>query len=118
MSNKVGGTTPYTPEEFREMCEAILDCLTAISNDESNKWSFKTMTDVFGLLCGISSSAFTVAFQVNRCMFEDAVGLSKLLQGSTQDVLWAYEEVALVWTSLSTSDKLQMRSTVRSTRRL
>ena len=118
VSNKAGGTTHYTLEEFREMYEAILDCLTAISNDESNKWSFKTMTDVFGLLCGISSSAFTAAFQVSRCMFEDAVGLSKLFQGSTQDIIGAYKEVALVWTSFSTSDKLQIRSTMRSTRRL
>ena len=30
------------------------------------------------------------------CMFEYTVGLSKLLQGSTQDVLWAYEEITLV----------------------
>ena len=26
-----------TLEEFREMCETILDCLTAISNNEGNK---------------------------------------------------------------------------------
>ena len=54
------------------------------------------MTDAFGLLCTISSSAFIVAFQVNWYMFEYAVCLLKLPQGSTQDVLWAYEEVALV----------------------
>ena len=39
-------------------------------------------------------NTFIVAFQVNRCMFE--YGLSKLPQGSMQDVLWAYEEVILV----------------------
>ena len=41
----------------------------------------------------ISSSAFIIAFQVNRRVFEYAVGLSKLFQGSTQDVLQVYEEV-------------------------
>ena len=117
VSTKAGGTTYSTLEEFREMYEAVLDSLTAISNYEGNKWRFKTLTDVFGLLCGISSSAFTAAFQVDRCMLEYTVGLSKLLQGSTQDIIWAYKEVALVWTSFSTSDKLQMRSRVRSTRR-
>ena len=76
-----------TLEEFREMYEAILDCLTVTSNNEGNKWSSETMTDAFGLLCGISSCAFIVALQVNRCMFDYTVGLSKLLQGSTQDVL-------------------------------
>ena len=44
VSNKAGGTTHYTLGEFREMYEAILDCLAAISNDEGNKWSSKTMT--------------------------------------------------------------------------
>ena len=56
----------------------------------------KTMTGAFGLLCTISSSAFIIAFQVNQCMFEYTVSLSKLLQGSTQDVLWVYEEATLV----------------------
>ena len=69
------------------MYEAILDFLAAISNNEDSKWSSETMTDVFGLLCVISSSAFIAVFKVNRCMLEYAVGLSKLLQGSTQDVL-------------------------------
>ena len=76
------------------MSEDILDCLTAISNHEGNKWGSKTMTGAVGLLCAISSSTFI--FQVNRCMFQYTVGLSKLPQGSTQDVLRAYEEVTLV----------------------
>ena len=33
---------------------------------------------------------------MNRCKFEYTVGLSKLLQGSTQEVLLAYNEVTLV----------------------
>ena len=45
------------------------------------------MTDAFGRLLMISSSAFIAAFQVIRCMFEYAIDLSKLPQGSTQDVL-------------------------------
>ena len=65
-----------TLEEFREMYEAILDCLTAISNNKGTKWSSKTMMDAFGLLRAISSSAFIAAFQVNRCMFVFAAGLS------------------------------------------
>ena len=72
-----------TLEEFREMFEAILECLTAISNNESNKWNSKTMTDASGLLRATSSSVFIVAFQVNRCMFEYIVDLSKLFHGST-----------------------------------
>ena len=101
----MGGTTHTTLEEFREMYEAILDCV--ISNIEGNKWSSKTITyavgllsaycwptvglllaycwPTIGLLCAISRSAFFAAFQVNRCMFEYTVSLNKLLQGSTQD---------------------------------
>ena len=46
------------------------------------------MTDAFGrCLLMTSSFAFIAAFQVNRCMFEYTIDLSKLLQGSTQDVL-------------------------------
>ena len=74
-------------EKFLEMHKTILDCLTAISNHEGNKRSSKTMTVAFGLLCAISCSAFIAAFQVHLCMFEYVVCLSKLLQGSTQDVL-------------------------------
>ena len=74
-----------TLDEFREMSEDILDCLTAILNHEGNKWGSKTMTGAVGLLCAISSSTFI--FHVNRCMFEYTVGLSQLPQGSTQDIL-------------------------------
>ena len=52
-----------TLEEFREIYEAFLDCLTATSNNEGNRWSFKT-TDAFGRLCAISMSAFIAAFHV------------------------------------------------------
>ena len=50
-----------TLEEFREMYEVNIDCLTAISKNEGNKWSSETMTDAFGLLCVISSSAFMIS---------------------------------------------------------
>ena len=85
-----------TLDDFREMNEVILDCLTAVSNNEANKWSSKTMMVGFGLLCATSTSAFIAAFQVNHCMFEYTVGLRKLLQGSTHDIRQAYEEVTLV----------------------
>ena len=86
--NKAGGTTHYTGR-FREMYEAIHDCLTAISNNEGNQWISKTMTDAFGPLCAISNFLFIVAFQVNRCMFEYTICLSKLFQSSMQEPgLW------------------------------
>ena len=56
----------------------------------------KNITDVFSLLWAISSSAFIAALQVNQCMFEYTIDLSKLFQGSTQDVFRAHEEVTLV----------------------
>ena len=97
------------------MYEAILYCLTSISNNEDNKWTSKTMTGAFGLLlCAISSSAFVAPFQVNQCMFEYTVDLSKLLQGSEQVVPKAYKEITMVKDILSISD--QMYSTVRFTR--
>ena len=43
-----------------------------------------------------ATNGFILSFQVNRCMFEYTAGLSKLLQGSTQDVLRANEEDTLV----------------------
>ena len=75
-------------EEFREM---IIDCLTAISNNEGNKWNSTTMSDAFGLLCAISSFAFIVAFQVNRCTFEYTVGLQQAdpwFYGPAKKSLW------------------------------
>ena len=37
--------------EFREMYEAIIDCLTASSNNEGIKWNSTTITDAFDLHC-------------------------------------------------------------------
>ena len=85
-----------TLELFREM----FDCLTAISNNEGNE--SKTMTDAFGLLCAISCFTIIATFHVNRCMFVYTVGLSKL------------HHMVLYF---STSNAMQMRSTVISTRR-
>ena len=60
------------------MHEAMLDCLTAFSNNESNKWRSKAMTDAVGLLCVISSYAFIAAFQVDWYLIEYTVGLNNV----------------------------------------
>ena len=78
-----------TLEEFREMSEDILDCLTAMSNNEGNKWRSKTMTGSYGLRCAISSSSFIVAFQVNRCMFEyTSSSCARMFSRPTKKSLW------------------------------
>ena len=67
------------------MYEVIPDCLTAISN----KWNKKRMTNAFGLVRDL-------VFRIDRCTFEYTIGISKLLHGSTQNVLRAYKEVNMI----------------------
>ena len=88
-------------EDFNEMYEAIIECLTAISHNEDHVWDAKAMTEGNGLLCSITSAQFIAAFQVNREVFAYTKGLSQLLQGSSEDVVRAYEEVKTVKDALS-----------------
>ena len=59
------------------------------------KWSSKLTTDVFVLLCAITSSAFIAAVLLNWCMFEYIIDLTKWLQGYMQDDRQTFKEVTL-----------------------
>ena len=54
------------------------------------------LSEAQGLLQLISTPGFIAAFRVNYHMFGYTKGLSSLLQGSTMDVLTAYNEIHLV----------------------
>ncbi|GMH44532.1 hypothetical protein BSKO_12484 [Bryopsis sp. KO-2023] len=62
----------------------------------SGRYDGKSMTDANGLLNAIQSGKFLVAFYTCRYVSSFLVSLSRLLQGSSQDIVVAYEEVKLV----------------------
>ena len=80
-------------EDFDDMYTA---CLEDIASNNDSTWDGKTVSEAHGLLHLISTPGFIAAFRVNYHMFGYTKGLSSLLQGSTMDVLTAYNEIHLV----------------------
>ncbi len=77
------------------MYEAIHLTLQKIAKNQQD-WDSKSMTEASGLLNTITTPGFIVAFNVNLYIFGFTKVFSKLLQGSSRDILTAYEEVHLV----------------------
>ena len=59
-------------------------------------WDGSTISEAQGLLHKISSAGFIAAFKVNHHMFGYTKPLSILLQGSTMDVITAYNDIHTV----------------------
>ena len=84
-------------EEFEEMYAGVIECLSKICDAQSRApWDSKTVTEARGLLSSISTPGFLCAFACNRYLFGFTRSLSLLLQGSHQDVVTAYQEIALI----------------------
>jgi len=81
--------------DFATMYEAILLCLEGIGQGNGS-WDAKSRTEASGLLKSISSSDFIAAFQSNNYCLGYTKQLSILLQGASQDILTAYEEIHCV----------------------
>lgn len=87
-------------QDFDSMYPPLLTCFDEIANNTEGIWDGKTITEAQGLLHSISTPAFIAAFKVNLHMFGYTKPLSCLLQGSTIDVISAYQEIYTVKTIL------------------
>ncbi|XP_035660282.1 52 kDa repressor of the inhibitor of the protein kinase-like [Branchiostoma floridae] len=81
-------------EDFHELHEPLTDCLEAITSEEG--WDAKARTEAGGLLSQLKRPAFLCAFECALYIFGYTKSLSTLLQGSTMDIIKAYEQVDLV----------------------
>jgi len=72
----------------------LVACLKKMcDNDATKSWDRETITKAIGHLNTLSSSDFIAAFETVRFCFLYTHDMSKLLQGTAMDVVWAYEEV-------------------------
>ena len=81
-------------EDFDDMYSIKCDCLDRIGTNDQQRWDSKSITDARRLVTSISGSRFIYAFQSALYCFGYTKALSVLLQGSTHDILTAYEEVS------------------------
>ena len=90
-------------EEFDDLYEALLVCLEEISFKHLNsRWDGKSVVEANGLLTQISKPNFIAAFKCSLFFFGFTKSLSSLLQGSSMDVVTAYESIEDVKKELST----------------
>ena len=72
----------------------LVACLKKMCDNDATKfWDRETITKAIGHLNTLSSSDFIAAFETVRFCFLYTHDMSKLLQGTAMDVVWAYEEV-------------------------
>ncbi|XP_035989381.1 zinc finger MYM-type protein 1-like isoform X2 [Fundulus heteroclitus] len=83
-------------EDIHSLYEALLHCLNVISENADSVWDAKAVVEATGLFKAVTSANFIAALQCNRYFFGFTKSLSILLQGSSRDILTAYEEVKLV----------------------
>lgn len=83
-------------QDFAVLYPAILDCLEDISSNMHGSWNSKSVTEATGLYHTIAADSFIAAFQTALFFTGYLKALSLLLQGSSLDVIVAYEEVDLV----------------------
>ncbi|XP_041357674.1 52 kDa repressor of the inhibitor of the protein kinase-like [Gigantopelta aegis] len=75
-----------------------MECFEEIrsKNNSGMKWDAKNVTDANGLLCQITTSSFIVAFKCAKYLFGYTSALAVMLQGTTMDVIKAYQEIQLI----------------------
>ena len=84
-------------EDFNIMYPALLECFQGIADKSVDRdWDSKTVTEASGILSQITSVKFIAAFQCAIFLFGFTKALSILLQGSTMDVVTAYQEINLI----------------------
>ena len=88
---------------------ALIQCLDFIVNNK-HTWVGKTIVEANGFLSNIMSPSFIAAFKVNLHVFGYTKPLSILLQGSTMDILTAYQEIKTVKLYWLSFEEIQRRS--------
>lgn len=89
-----------TLRDFNQMYEPMLECLEAIGGLETG-WDTKAVTEAHGLLMKITESNFIMCFQTVLHMFGYVTGLCSKLQGSSLDIVEAYDMVTNVREAVS-----------------
>jgi hypothetical protein len=82
-----------TMEDFDHLYQPFVDFLSITGSNEEQIWDSKTITEANGILTNITSSKFIAAFQTNLYFSGFLKSLSVLLQGSSLDLVTAYEEI-------------------------
>ncbi|XP_072172497.1 52 kDa repressor of the inhibitor of the protein kinase-like [Diadema setosum] len=83
-------------EDFLTLYEPLIDCLDKIRTRIDETWSPKAVTEANGILTSISTPSFIVAYVCASYLFRYTKSLSKMLQGTSMDVVNAYEAINLV----------------------
>jgi len=83
-------------EDLHWMYEPIVSTLQDVVKDGARTWESKVLAEAYGLLKVVCSSDFLAAFETVRYIFGFTKQLSLLLQGSSMDILAAFEHVDLV----------------------
>ncbi|XP_071821470.1 52 kDa repressor of the inhibitor of the protein kinase-like [Apostichopus japonicus] len=83
-------------EDFIVLYEPVLDCLDMIRGQRDQTWSSKAITEANGLIAALTSSSFVVACVCASYIFEYTKSLSVMLQGTSMDVIRAYEQITMV----------------------
>lgn len=88
-----------TLEHLYHIYEAVVHCLTTISTRRKGSWDAKSVTEANGLLTQISSTAWILSLCTNL-HFSGYLSLSKLIQGATKDILFAFQKITVVKSEL------------------
>ena len=83
-------------QDFDCIYSVLCVCLDEIAKNTDMVWDGNTISEAQELLHKISSASFIAAFKVNHRMFGYTKQLSNLLQGSTMDVITAYNDIHTV----------------------
>ena len=85
-----------TLEDFADLYEPLLNCLEEIAYNTVKIWDAKSVTEANGLLRSVTSAEFIAAFQTTHYFLGFSKSLSIQLQGSSKEILEAYQEINLL----------------------
>nr|XP_054760699.1 52 kDa repressor of the inhibitor of the protein kinase-like [Lytechinus pictus] len=80
-------------DDLKTLYEPLLNCLDNIESNHNTRWDPKTVTEASGLNANLRNAKFIVPFTACHYIFGFTKGLSRLLQGTTLDIITAYDKV-------------------------
>jgi len=86
-----------TFNDLEALYKPLIECLDFIDANENNTCDPKTRTEGTGINKRLQSSKFVVAFIICRYIFGFSKGLSRQLQGTSLDIITAYEKKRWSW---------------------
>ena len=91
-------------QDFVVLSEPLMHCLEVIrTQSDGQNWGTKTVTEANGLLASLTTASFIVACVCACYLFNGFTrSLSVMLQGTSMDVIKAYEQINLIVEELQT----------------